>query len=107
MVSVDRYDALRCEWVKIHRGWSTIQDKRQNCLEQVIRRRQRDVTGAVPDPHDDVTLPPVWARIAKSPAARVEWVAVNVVAAMIPLGWPLGWAVHCVTARTIPGVMRD
>ena len=106
MTSVDRYDALRCEWIKTHRGWSTIQDRRQNRLEQVIRRRQRVVTGAVPDPHDDVALPPIWARVAKSPASRLEWLAVNIAALIIPLGWPLGWALHCATTRAIPNVLR-
>lgn len=106
MVAVDRYDALRRAWIADHRGWSTIQDRRHNRLDVTIRRRQRIVTGAVPDPHDDTVLPPIWLRIAQSPAARTEWIAVNTLAVLVPLGWPLGYLAHRLTTRTIPTTLR-
>jgi len=105
-VGTDRYDALRRAWIADHRSWSVIADRRQQRLDQTIRRRQRAVTGAVPNPHDDVCLPPIWLRPPKSPAARLEWLAVNVVAVLVPVGWPAGWALHRGVTRTIPTVLR-
>ena len=103
---IDRFDATRREWIAAHRSWLTIQDRRQQRLDVTIRRRQRTVTGAVPDPHDDVVLPPIWLRIAKSPAAQVEWITVNIIALLVPFGWLLGWIAHRIITRTIPGTLR-
>ena len=103
---VDRYDAIRRAWINDHKGWSTIQDRRQNQLDVVVRRRQRIATGAVPNPHDDVVLPPIWLRLPNSSAAQLEWVGVNLIGLLLPVGWPVGWAAHRIVTRAIPATLR-
>jgi len=78
------FDEIRRAWIAAHHGASTIQ-----------RRRRRDprtqeqgtspcpLPTAVPDPHDNTVIPPLWLRTAKSPASQIELLAVTVVALVI------------------------
>ena len=83
---VDRFDEIRRAWIAAHHGSSTIQRRRAEALGRKIRARQRAVATAVPDPHDDTVIPPLWLRTVKSPASQLELLAVTVVALAIPLG---------------------
>jgi hypothetical protein len=105
-VPPDRFDDVRREWIAFHQGWSTIQRRRAEQLGRIVRKRQRIRTAAVPDPHDDTLLDPLWLRAKKSPASRVEFVLVLVAAAIAPLGWPAGWALKTGLTRLIPDPLR-
>lgn len=98
----DNYDDLRRAWISGHHGWSTIQRRRTEQLGRRIRVRQRAVATAVPDPHDDTVIPPLWLRTAKSPAAQLELFAVLVLVVAVPLGWLGGWLVKLSVVRLIP-----
>ena len=102
----DKFDELRRAWIAHHQGWSTIQRRRAEQLGRRVRARQRDRSSAVPDPHDDTTLPPMWLRTAKSPAAQLELMAVLVAVAVVPLGWPGGIVFKAFVTRSIPGTLR-
>jgi hypothetical protein len=105
--TVDRFDELRRVWIAEHQGWSTIQRRRAERLGRRIRLRQRAVANAVPDPHDDTAIPPLWLRTAKSPAAQLEMVVVTAVAVTVPVGWLGGWILACAIARLIPLTLRS
>ena len=49
-------------------------------LGRRVRARQRAVATAVPDPHDDTVIPPLWLRTAKSPASQIELLVVTMAA---------------------------
>lgn len=102
----DRFDEVRRDWIAFHQGWSTIQRRRAERLGRIVRRRQRIRTGAVPDPHDDTVLDPLWIRAKKSSASQVEFVVVLVAAAIAPLGWPAGWVLKTVLTGLIPRTLR-
>ena len=103
--AVDRFDEMRRAWIAAHQGASTIQRRRAEVLGRKIRARQRAVA-AVPDPHDDVVIPPLWLRTAKSPASQMELVAVTLAALLVPLGWIGGRLLKEVVTRLIPGPLR-
>jgi hypothetical protein len=102
----DRFDDLRREWIAFHQGWSTIQRRRAEQLGRIVRKRQRIHTVAVPDPHDDTVLDPLWIRATKSHASRVELTLVLALAAMAPIGWPAGWALKTTISTLIPNTLR-
>ena len=102
----DRFDEIRREWIAVHQGWSTIQRRRAEQLSRIVRRRQRIRTSAVPDPHDDTVLDPLWIRAAKSPASQLELVLVAVAAAIAPFGWPGGWVLYRFLTGLIPQTLR-
>src|SRR4051794_3111513 len=104
--SVDRFDSVRRAWIARHQGWSTIQRRRAERLGRRIRARQRDHASAVPDPHADPSLPPVWLRPVRSPAAHVEVTLLWVVVALVPLGLAGGYAVKAAVTRLIPDTLR-
>ncbi len=103
---VDRFDEMRRAWIVAHQGTSTIQRRRAETLGRKIRARQRAVATAVPDPHDDTVIPPLWLRTAKSPASQIELVAVTFVALVIPFGWAGGLLLKEVVTHLIPGYLR-
>src|ERR1700722_13841073 len=92
-VHQDRFDEVRRAWIAEHQGWSTVQRRRAEQLGRRVRARQRRRATAVPDPHDDTVLPPVWMRSAKSPAAQAEMIVVLIAAVAAPLGWIGGWMI--------------
>jgi len=101
----DRFDEMRRDWIAHHQRWSTIQRRRAERLGRIVRRRQRVQTAAVPDPHDDTVLDPLWLRTGRSPASQVELVGVMTAAVLAPLGWPIGrWLAAAITAL-IPGTL--
>ena len=71
--SDDKFDEVRRAWIARRQGWSTIQRRRAEQLGRKVRARQRDVAAAVPDPHDDTVIPPLWLRTAKSPSSQWNW----------------------------------
>jgi hypothetical protein len=71
-----------------------------------VRTRQRYQAAAVPDPHDDTVLPPIWLRSAKSPAAQAEMAVVFMAALAAPLGWIGGWMITNVIVQLIPVTLR-
>src|SRR5258708_3792515 len=87
-------------------GWSTLQGRRAEVLGRRVRARQRAVATAVPDPHDDTVLPPLWLRAAHSHGAQVELVCVVAAAILIPLGWVGGVSVKIVVTQLIPHTLR-
>jgi len=102
----DRFDEVRRAWIAEHQGWSTIQRRRAEQLGRRVRARQRRRAAAVPDPHDDTVLQPLWLRSAKSPAAQVETALVVLAALVAPLGWMGGWVVKTFVHQLIPGTLR-
>ena len=102
----DRFDELRRAWIAGHQGWSTIQRRRAERLGRRIRARQRATATAVPDPHDDTSIPPLLLRTAKSPAAQLELMAVTLVALTVPLGWLAGWMLERQVVKAIPSPLR-
>jgi hypothetical protein len=104
--SDDRFDEMRRAWIAAHQGASTIQRRRAEFLGRKIRARQRAIATAVPDPHDDTVIPPMWLRAANSPASQLELVIVLVAAVLAPLGWSAGWFLKQVVTRLIPGTLR-
>ena len=105
-VPPDRFDDVRREWIVFHQGWSTIQRRRAEQLGRIVRKRQRIRTAAVPDPHDDTLLDPLWLRATKSRASRVEVVLVVVAAVIAPVGWPAGRALKTMLTGLIPETLR-
>jgi hypothetical protein len=103
----DRFDEVRRDWIAYHQGWSTIQRRRAEQLGRVVRRRQRVRTAAVPDPHDDTLLAPLWLRASKSSGAQVELCIVLLAALIVPIGWPAGFAVYRVIVRLTPQTLRS
>ena len=105
-VSVDRFDEVRRAWIAAHQGWSTIQRRRAELLGRKVRARQRRVAAAVPDPHDDTAIPPLWLRSTKSAGSQVEMLAAVLVAILTPIGWLAGWLLKTLVARLIPDTLR-
>jgi hypothetical protein len=103
---VDRFDEMRRAWIAAHQGFSTIQRRRAELLGRRIRARQRAMATAVPDPHDDTVVPPLWLRTAKSPASQLELLVVTVAALVVPLGWIGGWLLQAVVTQLIPSRLR-
>jgi hypothetical protein len=89
--SQDRFDEMRRAWIAAHQGASTIQRRRAELLGREVRARQRAIATAVPDPHDDTVIPPLWLRAANSPASQLELLGVLAAAVLTPLGWLAGW----------------
>ncbi|WP_006243403.1 hypothetical protein [Mycolicibacterium tusciae] len=102
----DKFDEVRRAWIARRQGWSLIQRRRAEQLGRRVRARQRDTVAAVPDPHDDTSLPPLILRVAKSPTSEVELVAVAVLAVCVPLGWLAGVALKTVLVNLIPATLR-
>lgn len=102
----DRFDEGRREWIAFRQGDSLIQRRRAEQLGRIVRKRQRIQTVAVPDPHDDTVLPRIYWRQAKSRVAQAEAVAVLIIAALLPLGWPAGWMLKSKITSLIPGTLR-
>ena len=99
-------DEARREWIVAHQGVSAIQCRRAELLGRRLRARQRASADAGPDPHDDTTIPPIWFRSAKSPASRLELIAVTTAAVAAPVGWLGGWLLNRAVTRMIPGCLR-
>lgn len=102
----DRFDEVRRAWIAAHQGWSTIQRRRAELLGRKLRARRRAVAAAVPDPHDDTALPPLWLRSAQSPASQLECLGVVFAALLVPIGWLGGRVLYGAVARLIPATMR-
>ena len=105
-VPPDRFDDVRREWIAFHQGWSTIQRRRAEQLGRIVRKRQRIRAAAVPDPHDDTRLDPLWLRARKSRASRVEFFLVVVAAVFAPVGWPAGRVLKTMLTGLIPETLR-
>jgi hypothetical protein len=101
-VGPDRFDEIRREWIAYHQGWSTIQRRRAEQLGRVVRKRQRIRTAAVPDPHDDTRIEPLWLRAHTSRSASVELCIVALAALIAPIGWAAGRAAYAALMRLIP-----
>ena len=105
-VGQDRFDEARRAWIADHHGWSTIQRRRAEQLGRRVRARQRHRAAAVPDPHDDTVLAPLWLRTAKSPAAQMEMTLVLIAAFAVPLGWVGGRMFKNTVVRLVPTTLR-
>jgi len=105
-VSQDRFDEMRRAWMATHQSASTIQRRRAEVLGRKVRARQRAMATAVPDPHDDTIIPPLWLRAANSPASQLELLGVLAAAVLAPLGWLAGWLLKQVVTHSIPGILR-
>jgi hypothetical protein len=103
----DRFDEVRRAWIAEHQGWSTIQRRRAEQLGRRVRARQRSRASAVPDPHDDTVLPPMWLRAALSPAALAELTLILIAGVLIPLGWMGGWFLNHRVVQLIPATLRS
>ena len=104
--SDDKFDELRRAWIARHQGWSLIQRRRAELLGRKVRARQRAIAAAVPDPHDDTIIPPLWLRTAKSPASQVEMLVVALAAVLAPVGWLGGRVVNTAVTHMIPARLR-
>ena len=104
--SHDRFDEMRRAWIAAHQGASTIPRRRAEVLGRTVRGRQRAIATAVPDPHDDAIIPPLWLRAANSPASQLELLGVLAAAVLAPLGWTAGWLLKQVVTQLIPGILR-
>src|ERR1700694_5454195 len=103
---VDRFDEVRRAWIAAHQGASTIQRRRAELLGRKVRPRQRAVAAAVPDPHDDTVIPPLWLRTSTSPASQAEQLVVVLATLTAPVGWLGGWLLNRVVTQLIPGTLR-
>src|SRR6478672_4526049 len=103
---VDRFDEMRWAWIAAHQCASTIQRRRAELLGRKVRARQRAVATAVPDPHDDTVIPPLWLRTAKSPASQIELLVVTMAALVVPIGWLGGHLLMKVVTAVIPKHLR-
>ena len=99
-------DEVRRAWIVAHQGVSTIQRRRGELLGRRLRTRQRALANAVPDPHDDTTIPPLWFRSAKSAASQLELIAVASFAVVAPVGWLGGWLLKRTVTLLIPNTLR-
>ena len=97
---------MRREWIAFRQGDWLIQRRRAEKLGRIVRKRQRIQTVAVPDPHDDTVLPPIYLRAARSRTSRGEVLLVLVVAGLVPLGWPAGVLLKSAMVSLIPGRLR-
>ena len=104
--SDDKFDEVRRAWIARHQGWSLIQRRRAELLGRKVHARQRAIAAAVPDPHDDTIIPPLWLRPAKSPASQVEMFVVMLVAMLAPVGWLGGRAMNTAVTHMIPTPLR-
>ncbi len=102
----DRYDDLRREWIAEHAGFWTIQKRRAECLNRQIRRRNRMLAGARPNPHDDNAIHPLWVRKADTPEGWLECAIALGCLLSAPVGWPLGLALYRGIVRLIPDRLR-
>jgi hypothetical protein len=102
----DRFDEVRRAWIAAHQGASTIQRRRAELLGRKVRARQRAIAAAVPDPHDDTVIPPLWLRTSSSAASQAEQLVVVLAALLVPLGWLGGWLLNRVVTQLIPGMLR-
>ncbi|BBZ15528.1 hypothetical protein [Mycobacterium branderi] len=102
----DKFDEVRRAWIARHQGWSMIQRRRAEMLGRKVRARQRELAAAVPDPHDDTLIPPLWLRTTKSPASQVELLAVSVAVLAAPVGWLAGFVLKRVVTQLVPGTLR-
>jgi hypothetical protein len=96
----------RRAWIVAHQGVSIIQQRRAELLGRTLRAQQRAAANAVPDPHDDDVIPPLWLRTAKSPASQIELFIVVMAALIAPAGWVGGLLLTRFVARRIPGTLR-
>jgi len=103
---VDRFDEVRRAWIAAHQGASTIQRRRAELLGRKVRARQRAVAAAVPDPHDDTVIPPLWLRTNTSPASQAELLVVVLATLTAPIGWAGGWLLNRAVTQLIPGTLR-
>lgn len=104
---VDPYDELRREWIAEHAGIFTMQTRRAELLNRRIRRRNRDLAGARPDPHDDNAIRPLTTRSLKTIEARIELCIVVLAALAAPIGWTVGKIISTRIEASIPGRLRS
>jgi hypothetical protein len=104
--SQDRFDEMRRAWIAAHQGTSTIQRRRAELLGRKVRARQRAIATAVPDPHDDTIIPPLWLRAANSPASQLELLGVLAAAILAALGWIVRSLLKQAVTQLIPGILR-
>ena len=104
--TADRFDEVRRAWIAGHQGWSTIQRRRAELLGRKVRAAQRAVAAAVPDPHDDTVIAPLWLRSSKSPASQAESLFVLVTMVAVPIGWIGGVLLNRIVTQLIPRTLR-
>jgi hypothetical protein len=97
---------MRRAWIVAHQGVSIIQQRRAELLGRTLRAQQRATANAVPDPHDDDVIPPLWLRTAKSPASQIELLVVVMAAFIAPAGWVGGLLLKQGISRHIPATLR-
>lgn len=90
---------------RISPGWSTIQRRHAEQLGRIVRNRQRIQTLAVPDPHDDAHIDPLWVRACKSNASKVELAIIWI--AFAPIESVGGWVLKMVFTQLIPQTLRS
>lgn len=101
-----KIDEARHAWIVAHQGVSTIQRRRAEVLARQLRTRTRRAANAAGDPHDDTIIPPLWLRVAKSPASHIEMLVVLAAALVAPAGWLGGLALKRAIAARIPHTLR-
>jgi hypothetical protein len=103
----DRFDDIRREWIAEHAGIFTIQKRRAEVLNRQIRRRNRDVAGARPNPYDDNVIHPLTSRRAATAEGTLEPIVVAIAAVLAPIGWPLGVLLYGRIVTFIPLRLRS
>ncbi|MBY0286807.1 MAG: hypothetical protein K2X52_06630 [Mycobacteriaceae bacterium] len=103
----DRFDDLRREWIADHAGIFTIQKRRAERLNRQIRRRNRVLAGARPNPYDDNTIHPLWARRPTTVEGWLELAIIAAAAALVPIGWPVGVLMYQRLIALIPTRLRS
>lgn len=107
--TADKYDAIRRQWIAQHQHTFIFQKKRAEDLAREIRRRERKLTGARPDPADDDIIHPWYMRRLKTRYAKLDWAIFMSAAVLAPAGWPLGKLIQKSTVQLIavPGGLRS
>ncbi len=105
-IEPDRFDDLRREWIADHQGIFTMQKRRAQVLNRQIRKRNRIIAGARPNPHDDNVIHGLLFRRPTTFEDGVELLIVGATGLLTPVGWGLGVLLYKSLLTYIPNRLR-
>lgn len=102
----DKFDDLRHEWIADHQSIFTMQKRRAQVLNRQIRKRNRIIAGARPNPYDDNVIHGLLFRRPTTFEDGLQLVMVGVCALLAPVGWCLGALLYRCLLAYIPNRLR-